>query len=176
MLFSINGYSQIFYCSYSGGNCASGMQSPSQLAQRVVYDVCSTLGIPNIPIYQSGVADACAFGDANGNKLITYNPDFLNFLNSNNQWAPISVLAHEVGHHYSMHSSWYGSFTHSWTKELQADYVSGYVLYKLGCPSIQDALSAMRLMFNYSGTASHPDTPKRMDALSQGYFRASQGF
>ncbi|MFH6994562.1 hypothetical protein [Flavobacterium sp. FlaQc-48] len=146
------------------------------MALNVVTSVCATLGISEIPVYRGEVQNACAFADNFGNRFITYNPNFLNYLYTNNQWAPISVLAHEVGHHFGMHSSWYGSFLHPWTKELQSDYISGYVLYKLGCPSIQDALSAMNLMFSYTGTASHPDSPKRMDALIQGYNRASQGF
>jgi hypothetical protein len=176
MLLTIHGYSQIFYCSYSGGACSSGLQPPSNLAVGVVANVCQTLVISQIPVFQGDVANACAFADDLGNRIITYNPNFLNYLYTNNQWAPISVLAHEVGHHYAMHSSWYGTFMHPWTKELQSDYISGYVLFKLGCPTIQDALSAMNLMFTYTGSASHPDSPKRMDALIQGYIRASQGF
>lgn len=173
---SCSSYSQIFYCTYSGGSCASGMQNPTALAQNITANICNVLNIAPIPIYQSSVSDACAFADIYGNKIITYNPNFLNYLYSNNQWAPISVIAHEVGHHYSGHSTWYGTFLHSWTRELQADFVSGYVLYKLGCPTAQDALSAMNVMFTYNGTSSHPDTPKRMDALVQGYVRASQGY
>jgi pterin-4a-carbinolamine dehydratase len=152
------------------------MNLPSNLAQNVISDICYTLGMPKIPVYKSDVANACAFTDNEGNRFITYNSNFLNYLSANNQWAPISVLAHEVGHHYEMHTSWYGTFLHPWTRELQSDYISGYVLYKLGCPTIHDALSAMNLMFTYTGSASHPDSPKRMDALNQGYFRASQGF
>ncbi|MDO8316596.1 MAG: M48 family metalloprotease [Flavobacterium sp.] len=176
LLSTVSAYSQIYYCSYSGGSCDSGILPPSPLAQNVVFDICNTLSIPPIAIYESNVPDACAYGDKFGNKIISYNANFLNYLFNNNNWASISVLAHEVGHHYAMHSTWYGTFLHPWSKELQADYVSGYVLYKLGCPSIDNALSAMKLMFTYVGTNSHPDSPKRMDALAQGYIRASKGY
>ncbi|MFD1604702.1 hypothetical protein ACFSJW_14925 [Flavobacterium artemisiae] len=176
LLLSVSGFSQVYYCSYSGGACDTNMINPTPTAVQVVEQVCYVLGITTIPIYQSGVSDACAFADSFGNRCITYNANFLGYLHQNNVWGPISVLAHEVGHHYSMHSSWYGSFMHPWTRELQADYVSGYVLYKLGCPSLDDAHAAFRLLFSYTGTNSHPDTPSRMDALAQGYIRASQGF
>ena len=94
---------------------------------------------------------------------------------ANNKWAPVTVLAHEIGHHINYDISWYGSFKHPWSKELQADYVSGYVMQKLGV-SLEDALSAFKTMFSWYGSYTHPDTPRRIDALSLGYLRASQGF
>ena len=43
----------------------------------------------------------------------------------------MSVLAHEVGHHVNQDLSWYGQFEHPWTQELQADFISGYVLARM---------------------------------------------
>lgn len=161
-------------CSYSGGSCTEGLSDPAQIAINVVADVCSILNIQYISIYAGDVGNACA-SNFMGSPVITYNPQFLAFLYDNNSWAPVSVLAHEVGHHLFADPTWYGSFTHSWTKELRSDYVSGYVLYKLGA-SLFDAQSAFRVMFDWLGSTTHPDTPKRMAALEQGWRRAQMGF
>lgn len=168
-----NIYSQN-YCSYSGGSCSNGLAYPSQYAINVVQSICSQLGIRYIDTYAGNVGNACA-SNFQGKPIITYNSQFMNYLASNNRWAPISVLAHEVGHHINNDISWYGQFKHSWTKELQADYVSGYVLFKMGA-SLENAKSAFYLMFSWMGTSSHPDTPRRIDALTQGYLRAAKGF
>lgn len=160
-------------CSYAGGTCTGGLVDPTDLAVRVVSDVCRVLNRPYINIYRGQVPNACATV-YNGTPIISYNQDFLNYLASNNSWAPVSVIAHEIGHHVNMHSSWYGSFQHPWTRELQADFVSGYVLFKLGA-SWQDATSAFNIMFSWMGTESHPDTPRRIEALTQGYNRAAMG-
>lgn len=175
VLFSILTNSWGQGCSYSGGSCVSGLSQSTQYAQTVTQNVCQILQIQYIPIYRAAVANACASRDFNGFPIITYNQNFLNYLAQNNNWAPISVIAHEVGHHYNLDITVLGSFQHSWTKELEADFVSGYVLYKMGA-SLNDALSAFYVMFNWMGSASHPDTPRRIDALRQGYHRASLGF
>ncbi len=162
------------YCSYSGGGCANGLTPPTQYTANVVSSICNTLRVPYIQTYAGSVGNACA-SRFRGRPIITYNVQFMNFLHSRSKWAPISVLAHEVGHHVSGDISWYGSFQHPWTKELRADYVSGYVLYKMGA-TLQQARSALYIMFNWMGSASHPDSPKRIAALTQGYIRAKQGF
>nr|WP_321237216.1 hypothetical protein [uncultured Psychroserpens sp.] len=173
LLFSITTYAQV-YCSYSGGGCANGLVNPTQYVTNVVSDICNRLNIQYINTYAGNVGNACA-SNYQGMPIITYSSQFMNYLASKNSWAPISVLAHEVGHHINNDISWYGSFKHPWSKELQADYVSGYVLYKMGA-SLNDATSAFQHMFSWMGTTTHPDTPRRIDALTQGYIRAANGF
>lgn len=172
-MLSTNIYSQS--CSYAGeGPCGQGLQNPTQLAYNIVSSTCKILNIPNIPVYSGQVENACA-SMIYGRPAITYGADFMNYLESRNPWAPVSVLAHEVGHHLNMDISWYGQFQHPWSKELKADFVSGYVLAKMGC-TLQNAQAAFSINVNWIGTQSHPDTPRRMLALAQGYQRALNGF
>jgi len=166
-------YAQV-YCTWSGGGCADGLSNPTPYVVNIVQSICTTLGVPYIEAYSGRVGNACA-SNFQGRPIITYNSDFMNYLANQNLWAPISVLAHEVGHHVNNDITWYGALEHPWTRELRADYISGYVLFKLGA-SLYDAQSAFRIMFSWMGTESHPDTPKRMAALSQGYTRAANGF
>lgn len=169
-LFSFSAAVGQVYCTYSGGRCADGLRPPTAYASRVVASVCEILRTPYIDTYAGNVGNACASRHY-GEPIITYSSDFLNYLASRNEWASISVLAHEVGHHVNQDISWYGSFKHPWTRELQADFVSGYVLCRMGA-SMADATSAFRITFSWMGTALHPDTPRRIDALRQGYYRA----
>ncbi len=161
-------------CSYAGGPCQSGLQNPTPLAIKVVGDVCSVLGIRYITIYQGNVPNACA-SVYMGMPIISYNYRFLNYLSAQNSWAPVSVIAHEVGHHFNADATMLGAFKHPWSKELKADFISGYALYKLGA-SLSDAQSAFQVMFDWYGSATHPDTPRRMAALEQGWLQASNGF
>lgn len=161
-------------CTYSGGGCHQGLAQPTPLAIKVIGDVCTVLGIQYITIYQGNVGNACAsmYG---GMPIVTYNYHFLNYMQSKNSWAPVSVIAHEVGHHYNADATMLGAFKHSWTKELRADFISGYALYKLGA-SLEDSQAAFRIMYSRMGSPTHPDTPKRMAALEQGWNQAASGY
>lgn len=161
-------------CSYAGGAGLGQLYPASTYAKQVVRSVCQTLGISYIETFATNRGNAFAT-TFYGRPIIGYNEHFIGYLHMQNQWAPISVMAHEVGHHLNMDLSWYGSFRHPWSKELQADFVSGYVMAKMGC-SLFDAQSAFRVMFTWMGTGSHPDTPRRMAALQQGYQRAQMGY
>jgi hypothetical protein len=64
----------------------------------------------------------------NGVPSIIYNADFLGDLFACNEMAGMTVLAHEVGHHAMLDTTWMGQFRHPWVKELGADWVSGLAL------------------------------------------------
>ena len=147
------------------------------IAQKQVNQVTNLLGMQPIPVYTGQVANASASAVPNGfggfSPVIHFNPAFLNQLSQLGKWAPFSVLAHEVGHHYHGDATFYGKFTHPWTKELRADFISGYVLAKMGA-TLEESTRALRSTFNLLGSHTHPDTPKRLEALSAGWRRAHQ--
>jgi predicted metalloprotease len=60
-------------------------------------------------------------------RYIVYDNDFLENLDqyAGTKWASISVLAHEMGHHYRNHVIDRSGSTPP--KEIEADYFSGYV-------------------------------------------------
>ena len=57
-----------------------------------------------------------------------------------NDWAAISILAHEIGHHLNGHALNKEGSNHR--KELQADEFLGFVLARKKCP-LEDAQSAV---------------------------------
>jgi hypothetical protein len=115
-------------------------------------------------------AAAVAYG---GKRYVLYNPNFINALDrrTGNQWASISVLAHEVGHHLKGHTT-SGQSSHP-AIELEADEFSGYALRKMGA-SLEDAQATMKLIASETGSASHPGKSNRLSAIEDGWETADE--
>ena len=158
-------------CSWAGGvQEGQGLLQATPLAFNVSNHVAQLLNVSTIPIYIGGVPNASATV-INGRPVIVYNSYFLNYMAQKaSQWGPISIIAHEYGHHVNFDTTFYGKFKHSWTKELQADFISGVVMARMGA-TIEQATRALRVNFSYMESQSHPNTPKRLDALAQGWYR-----
>jgi hypothetical protein len=107
----------------------------------------------------------------NGKRYLLYNPDFLNAINKagHTDWAGISILAHEMGHHLNGHTLRAGGSQPA--DELEADEFSGFVLRKLGA-SLAQAQAAMATVPDDGGSATHPGRAPRLLAIGQGWQRA----
>src|SRR5688572_350331 len=90
---------------------------------------------------QNGINNAYATVIRN-QRYIVYDNRFLEKLDSyaGTKWASISVLAHEMGHHYYNHVL--NNSGSSPSKELEADFFSGYVMAKMGA-GLEEAKAAM---------------------------------
>ncbi|MDB5268978.1 MAG: hypothetical protein JWP58_2018 [Hymenobacter sp.] len=107
-----------------------------------------------------------------GQRYLLYNPAFLNAVNraGHTDWAGISILAHEMGHHLNGHTLRAGGSQPA--DELEADEFSGFVLRKLGA-SLAQAQAAMATVADDEGSATHPGRTPRLTAISQGWQRAN---
>lgn len=116
---------------------------------------------------QNGINNAYATVIRN-RRYIIYDNNFLENLDSyaGTRWASISVLAHEMGHHYRNHVVDASGSTPP--KEIEADYFSGYVMAKLGA-TLQEAKAAMEQIASPRASASHPARADRLYAISQGW-------
>ena len=176
-LTSVNAQAQVsptatypLLCSWAGGQVGQGLYPPKPAALYSLQLVSNALSVGSIPIYEGNVPNAAATV-LNGAPAIVYNTQFFAWMYSQGgDWATTSIIAHELGHHLNFDSTWYGQFLHPWTRELRADYVSGFAMARLGA-SLEQATSALRAQFSYLGTPSHPDSPKRIDALAAGWHR-----
>ena len=119
---------------------------------------------------QNGINNAYATIIRN-QRYIVYDNRFLEKLDSyaGTKWASISVLAHEVGHHYYNHVL--GGSGSSISKELEADYFSGYVMAKMGA-SLEAAKAAMTKIASTEASHSHPAKSNRLDAITNGWNKA----
>ena len=116
---------------------------------------------------QNGINNAYAT-IINNKRYIVYDNNFLENLDAyaGTKWASISVLAHEMGHHYRNHVIDARGSTPP--KEIEADYFSGYVMSKLGS-SLNEARAAMNQIASPQGNASHPGKNERLDAITKGW-------
>jgi len=116
---------------------------------------------------QNGIDNAYATIIRN-QRYIIYDNRFLESLDryAGTKWASISVLAHEMGHHYRNHVvSGAGSTP---PKELEADYFSGYVMAKMGA-TVNEARAAMEQIASPRASASHPAKADRLVAIANGW-------
>jgi hypothetical protein len=116
---------------------------------------------------QNGINNAYATIIQN-TRYIIYDNDFLERLDTYAQttWASISVLAHEMGHHYRNHIV--DARGSSPPKEIEADYFSGYVMAKLGA-TLNEANAAMEQIASPRASATHPAKADRLNAITNGW-------
>lgn len=116
---------------------------------------------------QNGINNAYATVIRN-RRYIVYDNDFLENLDAyaNTKWASLSVLAHEMGHHYRNHVIDRQGSTPP--KELEADYFSGYVMAKLGA-SAAEAIAAMEKIASDRASSTHPAKADRLKSIREGW-------
>ncbi|HYF32879.1 MAG TPA: M48 family metalloprotease [Chitinophagaceae bacterium] len=116
---------------------------------------------------QNGINNAYAAIIRN-KRYIVYDNNFLENLDAyaKTKWASISVLAHEMGHHYRNHVIDTRGSTPP--KEIEADYFSGYVMAKLGA-SLNEAIVAMEQIASPRASSTHPAKADRLAAITRGW-------
>lgn len=136
--------------------------------EEVINEIIRVIGLKaNFEVKAAQIPNAAAVA-YDGKRYILYNPKFIASLNqaAGNQWASVSVLAHEIGHHLNGHTiEKIGSQP---DKELEADEFSGFVLRRMGA-SLEEAQSAMRIAAGYKPSLTHPGKEDRMVAIADGW-------
>ncbi|MES2766573.1 MAG: hypothetical protein V4642_11930 [Bacteroidota bacterium] len=104
-------------------------------------------------------------------RFIFYDENFVKSINSavNTDWAGVSILAHEIGHHLNGHTLNEKGSTH--IEELEADEFSGFVLRRLGA-GLGEAQAAMYKLSSEHGSATHPNRGDRLKAIEAGWQKA----
>lgn len=116
---------------------------------------------------QNGIRNAYAT-IINRVRWIIYDNDFLEDIDAyaSTKWASISVLAHEMGHHYYNHVV--SSSGSTPPKEIEADAFSGQVMAKLGA-TLEQSLAAMQAIASDRASSSHPAKRDRLAAITRGW-------
>jgi hypothetical protein len=116
---------------------------------------------------QNGIRNAYAT-IINRVRWIIYDNDFLEDIDAyaSTKWASISILAHEMGHHYYNHVV--SSSGSTPPKEIEADAFSGFVMAKLGA-SLDQSLAAMQAIASDRASVSHPAKRDRLNAITKGW-------
>ena len=140
-------------------------------AREMIQRITGAVGLkPNFEIRAGNVDNAAALA-YRGTRYIIYNPVFIRQVSRavNTDWAGISILAHEIGHHLNGHTlTAAGS---SPELELEADEFSGHVLRKLGA-SLAEAQAAMQILAGTHDSRTHPAKSKRLSSIEKGWKQA----
>ena len=169
-------------CSYDGSPLAF---SPPDLSKggssgkQVVAEIMRYTGLPaNFVVVEGQVPNAAAVIMAGPDKVprrvIAYNPSFMGDViraTKANNWAPVSIMAHEIGHHLSGHTIVPGGSQPP--IELESDKFSGFVLYKMGAP-LKDAQNAIATLIPEADGQTHPGRKKRLAAIASGWIEACE--
>ncbi len=163
-------------CSYYGKKIEDEVYSFSSTkeATDIITRIVNIIGLEqNFDIMAANVPNALAT-ISNNKRLILYSQNFImNIKNATGtDWAGISILAHEIGHHLNGHTIMPGG---SRPKiELQADKFSGFVCAKMGA-SLSDAQAAMTQIASNSGSSTHPPKTARLEAIALGWNQGNSG-
>lgn len=167
-------------CSYDGSPVTinPGSFQTTRASTQMIDKIMSYVGLPqNFVIMKTDeVPNAAAVIMLNKQKvpehIIAFNPKFMEFVMSetaNNNWAPVSIMAHEIGHHLCGHTITPGGSQPP--IELEADKFSGFVLQKMGA-SIENAVDAISKLTNESDGGTHPPRSRRLSAIKEGWNQA----
>jgi len=162
-------------CSYFGEEMVDVVytfQSVTE-AEDIVVSIVDVSGlVPRFTTRAAGVPNAAAIIQGS-QRMLLYNPGFINDLRAQvqNRWAPISVIAHEVGHHLNGHTLETGGSRPG--IELEADYFSGFVLQQMGA-DLDDAQIAINILGSDVGSDTHPAKRDRLAAIAAGWSKACE--
>ena len=146
---------------------------PASQAAGIIREITDAVGLqPRFELRATTQVDNAAAVVYGGKRYLLYNPRFLAAVNraGHTDWAGISILAHEMGHHLNGHTLRAGGSQPE--DELEADEFSGFVLRRLGA-SLAQAQAAMAAVSPDAGSATHPGRTPRLAAISRGWGRAT---
>lgn len=146
----------------------------SEEAEQIIQAIMNSVGLKaNFEIKEADISNAAAVIHK-GKRLILYDPSFIRKIQlaSKTDWAAVSILAHEIGHHLNGHTMM-SKGEREPALELEADEFSGFILRQMGAP-LEDALKGMRLISHEKGSHSHPAQKARLAAIERGYIAANE--
>lgn len=154
--------------------CATLGFSSNEDAEIAVDRIMDVIGLPkNFTLQECpNINNAIAKNITNNAGLVVryilYDNEFFQRMDSqaSTDWAAISILAHEIGHHLSGHSLNNEGSNHQY--ELEADYFSGMILARMGA-SLREAQSAIQQLRYAKATSTHPAKADRLIEIEKGW-------
>ena len=151
---------------------AEAISSSIPGTREMLSEIMSVIGLaPNFELKEGKVENVQA-SISHRKRYILYNPDFISWLNNttNDKWAAIAILAHEIGHHLNGHTIRKTGSKPS--LELEADEFAGFVLHKLGA-SLEQSQEVMIYIAKNKASKTHPARYSRMLAIQNGWNKAA---
>ncbi len=160
-------------CSYYGEKIQDEVYgfSSTQEAVDIIKGIVNIIGLEqNFDIMAANVPNALAT-IRNNKRLILYSQNFIMRIKNatGTDWAGISILAHEIGHHLNGHTIMPGGSRPK--LELQADKFSGFVCAKMGA-TLEETQAAINKFASPVGSSTHPPKSARLEAIALGWNQA----
>jgi hypothetical protein len=158
-------------CSYDGRASRDDVYgfAASKDAEAFIGAICGKVGLPpNFVTMAANVPNAAAIIDEDTNqRLVLYSEVFMAEIaqRAKTDWAGMSILAHEVGHHLSGHTLTGGGSRPP--TELEADKFSGFIVARMG--GTLDEASAVMKLIPPEGSETHPPRSARLEAIASGW-------
>jgi hypothetical protein len=169
-----------FACNYTGAKvneeaiCGMlGFRSKPE-ASKAIEDIVRRSGLKqNFYVMECPNTDNCYAVTQNGERIIVYDAKFMQKINdmTKTDWGALSILAHEIGHHLQGHTLKIGGS--DYTKEIEADEFSGFVMYQMGA-NLKQAQTAIWMLTTDNDTGTHPPRNRRMKAIEKGFKNAEE--
>jgi formylglycine-generating enzyme required for sulfatase activity len=161
---------QCNYFTEKGSREPSYSNRPDSWVKDLIVRILDEVGLdPDFRIRAAGVGAAEASIDDAGNRWVLYDPTFFGTLKGgfHKDWAAMSILAHEIGHHVQGHTL-KGDTGDRRLRELRADNWSGFILARLGA-SLKETQSALRCLAADTPSATHPARVDRLSSIAAGW-------
>lgn len=158
---------------YVGSTIADGVYIFDKIPriEKIINDILLEAGTSrNLFASYSGTVDSASAIIADSKKYIIYNQNFFDDLamKCDDYFAILSVLAHEIGHHFHDHNL---NEKDHFLQELEADRFAGVYLKRMGA-SLDEAKCALREYADDEKSDSHPAKSDRLAGLASGYAHA----
>lgn len=138
-------------------------------AYKTVVNIIRETGLAqNFVILPGDVNNVKAYVEDN-ERVLEYNPAFMDKLQGDTNWPGISVLARQIGHHLSNHELENGVATVE--EDIEADKYAGFVLYKMGA-SLDEALEALESAIGEDAAGKGISKNARLASLTKGWNNA----
>lgn len=156
------------------GSAACGQTSEvsEKQAKEAVHLIVKHSGLlPNFIVRENADVKTAIAYIKNRERYIEYNPAIIADIidSTQNNWAAVSILAHEIAHHLLGHTLDPGKISPG--DELACDKYSGFILQRMGA-SDQDAIAAIKVAGSVFGTRTHPPKYARVEAILQGWMES----
>lgn len=157
--------------------CSSLGFSGNEEAEIIVDEILDKIGVfrnfvlQECPNINNAVAKNILNNSGLKERYILYDADFFKRIDNkaSNEWASISILAHEIAHHLNGHALNDTGSNHKF--ELEADYSGGFYLGKMNA-TLDEAQSAIKTLRYTKATSTHPAKADRLAAIEKGWLKA----
>lgn len=176
LFFSNNVISQsVNICNYSNSNISEidlfFSNTPNdKLVLEIVNEIEKSIGIQNnFVVINKLDFNNCAALNYFGSRVIIYDFEFLKRISNNKRYVITSILAHEIAHHLLNHTlEVVYDLETSKKNELEADYLSGVIMKKLGY-SLNESIEGINKLqeSNNDFFSTHPLKQKRDLIITQ---------